>query len=185
MYIIKIGYLLLIVILGIAICGCSETSNEEILNQEPPVDNQKLPVDAPPIAEPPIDEPMFELVDEGVLSNIKTQRFDIISDAAALDNVWIEHGAGLREGHQKPVIDFNFDQMLALFLGEKLSGGYAIIVEGVDVFDDRLDVNIVETVPGNGCPVTLGFTRPYQFIQILKTDKMISFLIRSETVDCV
>jgi len=159
--------------LGFAISGCSETANEEMLNQPPPTE------------EPPVEEPLFELVDEGVLSNIKTQRFDIINDAAALDNVWIEHGAGLRDGHQKPVPDFNFDQMLALFLGEKFSGGYTIYVEGIDVFNDRLDVKIVEAVPGNGCPVTLGFTQPYQFITITKTDKMISFLIRSETVDCM
>ena len=163
LYTMKIEDLLFIMMLGIAVSACSETSNEE----------------------PQVDEPLFELVDEGGLSNIKTQRFEIINDAASLDNVWIEHGAGLRDGHGKPVIDFNIDQMLALFLGEKFSGGYAIDVEGIDVFDDRLDVNIVEIVPGNGCAVSLGLTQPYQFIKIKRTDKMISFLIRSETVDCI
>jgi len=124
------------------------------------------------------------VISEGVLSNISVQRFDIIRDSVALVALWTTQNLGFAGVADIPVIDFNQDMILALFLGSRISGGFTIEVESIEELSTQMIINILESVPGTGCPVTLGFTQPFQIVQIPKTDKTIVFLLRSATFNC-
>jgi len=124
------------------------------------------------------------IISEGALSNISVQRFDIIRDSVALVALWTIQNLGFAGVAEIPVIDFNQDMILALFLGSRISGGFTIKVESIEELSTQMIINILESVPGTGCPVTLGFTQPFQIVKIPKTDKTIVFQIRSATFNC-
>ncbi|NOX42754.1 MAG: protease complex subunit PrcB family protein [Gammaproteobacteria bacterium] len=117
-------------------------------------------------------------------SNISVQRFEVVYNNSELDNLWMEQGQGLGGEHGKPVVDFEIGQALALFLGQRSTGGCLIDIENIIELESQVDIHILETVPGAGCAVTTAFTQPYLFVEIIKTNKLVSFQIRSETVNC-
>jgi len=71
----------------------------------------------------------------------------------------------------------NFDErmVIAVFMGEKNTGGYSIMID-----------NIVEkdTYPGIGCAVIQVLTQPYYIVELPKSDKEIKFVYGRETSNC-
>jgi len=127
------------------------------------------------------------VISEGAWSNIDEQRLAVIRDNAAFDALWSEHSPGspgLDGIPPKPDVDFNIDQLLALFLGERNTGGYSINIESVVELDTQVTINVLEQVPGAGCVVTTALTQPYQFIIMSKIDKPVIFQIQSATFIC-
>jgi PrcB C-terminal len=73
------------------------------------------------------------------------------------------------------VINFEKEMVIALFLGEKNSGGYAITVEQVLNKNNKVSIFYKETSPKLGDMVTSVMTQPYSIIKIPKTIKEIVF----------
>ncbi len=60
-----------------------------------------------------------------------------------------------------PVVDFKNKNVVALFFGEKRTGGYSISVENVVVKNYKAEVTILEEYPEKGGMVTMMLTSPY------------------------
>ncbi len=127
------------------------------------------------------------VISEGEWSNIDEQRLEVIRDGAVFDVLWSEHSPGSPELDgmpSKPVVDFNANQLLALFLGSRNTGGFSINIESIVELDTQVNINLLEQVPGGGCVVTTALTQPYQFLIMSKIDKPVIFQIRSTTFNC-
>lgn len=70
-----------------------------------------------------------------------------------------------------PTIDFSQNNVVALFMGQKNSGGYSIGVRKVTVEDDTAILNVVETSPEG--TATMALTAPYCIVVIPKTDTVV------------
>jgi hypothetical protein len=68
-------------------------------------------------------------------------------------------------------VDFDKNNVVALFMGQKRSGGYSITVQNVNVKDDTAEVLVVKHYPGGGA-VTMALTNPYCIAVIPKTKKV-------------
>lgn len=83
-----------------------------------------------------------------------------------------------------PMVDFSKNTLLALFSGEKPSGGYFITVEEVVDVGDRVVVRVKQASPGEDCVTTQALTYPHTFVAIPKTDKPIEFESQTVVQNC-
>lgn len=67
-------------------------------------------------------------------------------------------------------VDFTRYTVIAVFAGEKNSGGYSVDISRVVERENGLVVSVREYVPGQGCIVTQAVTYPYQIAIIPKTN---------------
>ncbi len=81
-------------------------------------------------------------------------------------------------------INFNEKMLIAVFQGQKNTGGYSIEITSMKEFDDYIEVNVKEISPGEGCLVTEALSSPYHIVEVKKTNKEIRFNIRQETTEC-
>lgn len=70
-----------------------------------------------------------------------------------------------------PQIDFNKNNVVALFMGEKRTGGYSIGIKKVTIEGNTAIVTSIETKPQEG-NVTMAITSPYCIALIPKTQKV-------------
>lgn len=108
----------------------------------------------------PEETSMREIV-RGYHSQQRTQLFEYVTDAERLNTLWRQHGSSAR-----PTIDFAESAVLALFLGERTTGGYAVIVERVTRRGAILEVDVTVYEPGRGCMTTQALTQPFQFVEV-------------------
>jgi hypothetical protein len=85
----------------------------------------------------------------------------LVRDRAAWESLWRTLHGPIDPTPPLPAIDFSREMLVVAALGSRPSGGYAVDV-GVPVqqSDGALEAVVVETVPGDGCPVTLAMTTP-------------------------
>jgi hypothetical protein len=85
-------------------------------------------------------------------------------DQESFDRVWkMAHGA---QEIAAPEIDFSKEYIVAVFAGQKPSGGHAIAVTKVEDVGDERVITVTLTAPGANCVVTDMLTSPYQLIRV-------------------
>jgi len=73
-----------------------------------------------------------------------------------------------------PFVDFEAHDVLAVFEGERPSGGYDIsVVSVMDNGDGTVTVSILHEEPGNTCMTTSVITSPFELIVVPKSDAKI------------
>jgi len=70
-----------------------------------------------------------------------------------------------------PEIDFNENIVVALFMGEKTTGGFSTEVKTVSISEDKIIVEIVENGPKPMDVVSMAICNPFCFIKIVKPKK--------------
>lgn len=83
-----------------------------------------------------------------------------------------------------PAIDFAKDMVMAVFQGEKSTGGYSIEITKIIENKDNTEVFVKETSPGVNCMVTKSLTSPFHIVKLQKIDKEVVFKIEKATNDC-
>jgi hypothetical protein len=121
----------------------------------------------------------FQTLLKGNHSGIRERQFLVISSRAKWDDLWRSHSSLNLPKQELPAVDFESESVLALFSGEKRTGGYAI--EVVKVEDDpataQLKVFYRETAPPPNAIVTQGLTQPFHMIKLArKADLPVVFL---------
>lgn len=69
-----------------------------------------------------------------------------------------------------PAIDFSTNNVVALFMGQKRTGGYSISISKVTLSEELATVQIIETAPQD--MATMVITEPYCIAKISKSDKV-------------
>lgn len=81
-------------------------------------------------------------------------------------------------------VNFSNDILIAVFQGQKNTGGYGISIKKITDDGETLTVYVQEISPGGGCMVTMALTSPYSIVKIQKTDKRITFKTESVVAKC-
>jgi PrcB C-terminal len=118
----------------------------------------------------------FELLAQDFYGGMTDSKFIVIKDIKALNLVYNLINEGKTPELKTPSINFEQETVLALFLGEKNSGGYSINVEQIMNVIDKVNVVYKITSPKAGEMVTTVMTQPYCIVKIPKTSKEIVFL---------
>ncbi len=81
-------------------------------------------------------------------------------------------------------IDFSKQMIIAVFQGQKPSGGYGITITKLVRIGNRLEVFIEEKSPGADCFTTQALTQPYHVIVTEKSALKVAFTTRQSTRAC-
>lgn len=94
----------------------------------------------------------------------------VIDNQEDWDNLWT-----LASEDELPVVNFEEEMVLAVFMGMRSTGGYSIEMVEIIEKDEVIEVMIEETVPGEDDMVAMVITYPEHIVKIEKTDKPIVF----------
>jgi hypothetical protein len=74
-----------------------------------------------------------------------------------------------------PEIDFSREMLVVVTMGERPTGGYAIIVDGVYERAKQIEIVVRSISPGRGCMETQSLTQPVDIVQLPKREGSIVF----------
>lgn len=110
--------------------------------------------------------PLTELA-RGNYGQITTPRREVIRDQASWDRRWSEMQLTRMA---PPEVDFSGQMVVAVFMGQRRTGGYAIEVASVEVGAEELVITVRETSPAAGSINTQALTAPYHAVRVAKTE---------------
>ena len=87
----------------------------------------------------------------------------VVSDAASFDTLWLQHNGS---SQQKPEVDFDKETVLAVFSGQKKTGGYQIEITKISQSGSTLNVSYKETSPASSDLTSQVLTSPAHMVKI-------------------
>lgn len=123
-------------------------------------------------------------LNSGVNGGFTEKLNQVITTQETFNKAWEKAYANYMKKPRVPEVDFTKNVVLLVALGEQRSGGYGIKVDKVVSTKSNTTVTIMETKPGKNCNLTTALTYPYQFVQIEKTGKSITFISVEKIIDC-
>lgn len=113
---------------------------------------------------------------KGVHANRETSGQIVARDLKTWQDAWKTMQGNVKPGPDTPQTDFNKNEIIAVFMGQKPSGGYAVEIVGVEKKTDKLVVKVKESSPPPDAMVTMALTSPYHVVEIPRTDLAVEFV---------
>jgi hypothetical protein len=123
-------------------------------------------------------------IGHGYYVSFDEKRMVVINSEKDYKKLWDDVYANLDQLPKIPEADLNKYTVVAVFMGAQKSGGYDVKIDKVSIMNDRLNIEVIETSPGENCIVTDAITKPYDVVKIAKTDLEHEFKVKKVTKDC-
>jgi len=109
---------------------------------------------------------LYEVLAQSAYQGKETKSYEVIKDKASLASLYESiHDT------EVPKVDFNKARIVALFLGQRSSGGYEIKVKNVEEMGGKIIVYVEEIKP-DGMATTV-MTNPFTIIKVNSTKEII------------
>jgi hypothetical protein len=133
-----------------------------------------------PVAEVvPDSKASFTIIEHGNHSGLTLAKQLVISDAATWASLYTIHKPAARS--PPPAINFATEMVIALFIGEQYTGGYAVTIPALERLPDKLLVHFVITTPKPGQPTSMALTQPFVIIKTPRVQLPIVFVQHTTT----
>jgi len=106
-------------------------------------------------------QPLFEVLSESAYQGRETESYEVIKDVASLNALY--QSVNLEN---TPKIDFKNERVVAVFLGQKNTGGHAIKVKNATEKDNKIYLEIEKSSPKSGENATMAITNPYTIVKV-------------------
>ncbi|MBS3092847.1 protease complex subunit PrcB family protein [Candidatus Pacearchaeota archaeon] len=123
----------------------------------------------------------FTEIKKGITNDITQKQTRIIKSSESWSDLWTEM---FPTEMIASAINFNESMVVAVFQGQKSTGGYDIKINKIVETSNKLLVYITETPPGKNCIVTQALTQPYNIIQLKHSEKPIEFIFEQKINEC-
>ena len=114
----------------------------------------------------------FQTIAKGYRSGVRESLQIVARNNAEWDSAWKRHVSVETNPAPPPAIDFNKQIVVAVFLGEKPTGGYDVEVIRVEQSDGELVIHYREKSPLPGGIVIQALTQPFHIIQVARDDNL-------------
>lgn len=108
----------------------------------------------------------FNTIAQGTYSAYPTANQLAISSTAEWVDLWQRHSSNNIPPPPVPEVDFTQDRVIAVFAGEKFTGGYSVEIISVETTNSQLVIIVKHRQPGAEDIVTQVITHPYHIIRI-------------------
>ncbi len=115
----------------------------------------------------------FEPIIQETQGGFAMAKFLIIKEENTVINIYNQINKIHTPGFKIPTIDFNKKMLIALFMGEKNTGGFHISVDHILRSSNKTTVFVKETAPQGMATMTI--TSPFCFVLVDKSDSKIIF----------
>ena len=110
-------------------------------------------------------------ISSDLMSAIDSPRQAVIKTPAEFEALWRTHAPG----RPAPSVDFNKNMVLAVFLGSRPSGGFAVQITSAERVGDALVVTWSERRPGPDSMAAQVMTAPAQMVAVPRFDGPVRF----------
>jgi len=141
-------------------------ANEAFERRPPPPDARKKPA--------PNDVP-FATIESGSSSGVNVRQGVTIKDQAEWLALWRRHTSNIQPPPSMPNVDFSSEMAIAVFSGERKSGGYSIQVDNIKLAGNKLIVMVSESNPAPGSINMMMLTQPYHIVRLSKSTLPVVF----------
>jgi hypothetical protein len=101
------------------------------------------------------------------------------------DTTYARFWSALGDAGSRPSVDFTRDLIIVAAAGQQTAGGHSIEIERVTRVGAGLAIQVVETMPGPGCPTAQALTQPVDVVVVEAADaRTWSFSDRKVTGGC-
>ena len=114
-------------------------------------------------------------VAKGDMSGVETMRQVTVRTAAEWQKLWKEHAPD----EKLPVVDFNSNMVVGIFLGSKPSAGYQVEIVSVRPEGNDVVVEYAQKQPGRGMMSAQMLTEPYDLVAVPKHAGPVRFVVVS------
>ena len=108
----------------------------------------------------------------------------VIRNRDAWLKIWEQLSSQQQPSPPLPEIDFSREMLIVVAMGQRNTGGFSIIVDGVYERDKKLEVVVKSTSPGQNCGTFQALTQPVDIIRLQKSDHSVVFRETDVTNDC-
>jgi hypothetical protein len=112
----------------------------------------------------------FQTIDKGSYSGVRERLQIAIRNQAEWTELWKRHAANKPKQPLLPEINFGQEMVVAVFLGEKPTGGYGIQIIQVAKTDRGVEVSYREQSPAPGAMTIQALTQPFHIVRIPKNN---------------
>jgi len=120
----------------------------------------------------------FEVVSQGFYSPLAEKYYDVIGNESKFLKFVKKTGVSI----EPP--DFSKETLIAVFMGEKRTGGYKIEVSKIEREGGEVVVYVDNIVPSKTCIVTQQITSPFQIVKVREKLKDVRFVENVITAEC-
>lgn len=117
-------------------------------------------------------------------SGLREPARTVVRDAALWEATWAAIWSRHEPEPARPAIDFDREMVVVAALGERASGGHAILVDSATVAGGTLVVHLRTTSPGPRCYVTAALTQPVDAVRLPRHEGAVEFRERAEVSRC-
>ena len=114
----------------------------------------------------PATQVTFQTVEKGIYSGVKGRLQVVIREQSEWQNLWRRHASIKANQTPPPAIDFGDQIVVAVFLGDKPTGGYETAVISAERNNGALTVSFSEKEPRPGAITTQAFTQPFHIVRV-------------------
>lgn len=107
----------------------------------------------------------FEIISQSEYGGRESEAYEVITSDAQLKKLYEELSIT-----PERKVDFDKENVVALFMGQNNTGGYSITISEVIVNKDITTVKVKKTSPPGGGMVTMALTNPYCIAVIKKNN---------------
>lgn len=116
----------------------------------------------------------FNIIERGQTSGITFQKFFAIHSAEEFNDFWTIHSQPTRA--PMPKIDFKQDMVIAVFYGQRQTGGHDIFIHDIEELETELVVHVRAIDPKPGSNLIMMISQPHMIVRIPKTKKTLRFV---------
>ncbi len=122
----------------------------------------------------------FATLDRGSQSGLRVRKFVVIKNENDWKALWTSHTSLSVPPRTMPPADFQTEMIVAVFSGEKSTGGFGIEITRIeeDSTKHALKVLVRESTPPTGAIVTQSLTQPYRIIKLRQMDLPVTFVFQ-------
>jgi hypothetical protein len=128
----------------------------------------------------------FETIERGLQSGVHTSKAVVILGQTAWKRLWMVHKKTGASDATPPAVDFSKEMVIAVFLGERPTGGFSVRVTEISIPESAggLSVSVEEVKPGKRCIVPMVITYPYQIVRLARNEGPVVFNQAIRVKDC-
>ena len=104
----------------------------------------------------------------------------VINTATEWQSLWDKIFSNQSEEPPLPEIDFTRRTIVAVFQGAQPTTGFEISIEEIVETENSLEVSVKAFAPGKRCVVGGKVTKPFDIIEIEKTEKQVVFHVKQK-----
>lgn len=108
----------------------------------------------------------FQTLKQGVMSGINKKEEHLVTEGKQWGNLWGRIHSNETPVPNMPSVNFSINQVLAVFMGSKNTGGYGIEIKQVVDTGKQIVAVVTEITPPEGSITTQAITQPYHIIKI-------------------